>query len=215
MAGVKHLVALALSGSLGLLLLFLACALPQFNNWIPFTVVVFHLASPLPSLLARRHGDNSPGSSPGKEIAWFLTTGIVVSAFALPIVLARAQVAVAPNSEQSSTTTSPDHPTASTDLSNITSNYIVSPKIVATESSPQLTTSNPPSSTIDPSPTTLTKAVSGKMATKPSDQFTTVIDVGACGLVLAANSINFLTIFAFFVAFDSDDVEYSSSYSSW
>ena len=215
MAGVKQLVVLALSGSIGLLLLFLACALPQFNNWIPFTVVVFHLASPLPSLLARRHGDNSPGSSPAKEIAWFLTTGIVVSAFALPIVLARAQVAVAPNLEQSSTTTSPDHPTASTDLSNITSNYIVSPKIVATESSPQLTTSNPPSSTIDPSPTTLTKAVSGKMAMEPTDQLTTVIDVKACGLVLAANSIIFLTIFAFFVAFDSDDIEYSSSYSSW
>ena len=215
MAGVKHLVALALSGSLGLLLLFLACALPQFNNWIPFTVVVFHLASPLPSLLARRHGDSSPGSSPGKEIAWFLTTGIVVSAFALPIVLARAQVAVAPNPEQSSTTASPDYPMTSTDLSNITMNNNASPKIVATVSSPQLTTSNPPSSTTDPSPTTLTKAVSGKMATEPTDQLTTVIDVKACGLVLAANSIIFLTIFAFFVAFDSDDIEYSSSYSSW
>ena len=215
MAGVKRLVALALSGSLGLLLLFLACALPQFNNWIPFTVVVFHLASPLPSLLARRHGDNSPGSSPGKEIAWFLTTGIVVSAFALPIVLARDQVAVAPNQDHSSTTTSPDHPTTSTDLSNITSNNIVSPKIVATESSPEFTTSNPPTSTTDSSPTILTKAVSGKMATEPSDQFTTVIDVRACGLVLAANSIIFLTIFAVFVAFDSDDFEYSSSYSSW
>ena len=215
MAGVKQLVVLALSGSIGLLLLFLACALPQFNNWIPFTVVVFHLASPLPSLLARRHGDNSPGSSPGKEIAWFLTTGIVVSAFALPIVLARAQVAVAPNPEQSSTTASPDYPMTSTDLSSITMNNNASPKIVATVSSPQLTTSNPPSSTTDPSPTTLTKAVSGKMAMEPTDQLTTVIDVKACGLVLAANSIIFLTIFAFFVAFDSDDIEYSSSYSSW
>jgi len=215
MTGVKQLVALALSGSLGVLLLFLACALPQFNNWIPFTVVVFHLASPLPSLLARRHGDNSPGSSPGKEIAWFLTTGIVVSAFALPIVLARTQVAVAPNPEQSSTTTPPDYPMTSTALSNITSNNMASPKNEATESSPQLTTSKPPTSTTDTSPIILTKVVSVKMATEPSDQLTTVIDVRACGLVLAANSIIFLTIFAFFVAFDSDDVEYSSSYSSW
>ena len=38
MAGVKQLVVLALSGSIGLLLLFLACALPQFNSWLlPFT----------------------------------------------------------------------------------------------------------------------------------------------------------------------------------
>ena len=38
MAGVKQLVVLALIGSIGLLLLFLACALPQFNSWLlPFT----------------------------------------------------------------------------------------------------------------------------------------------------------------------------------
>merc|ERR1712045_916117 len=95
MAGVKALVALAFTGSIGLLFLFLACALPQFNNWYPFTVVVFYFLSPIPSLLARRHSDDS-ASNPCRELACFLTTGIVLSAFALPIVLARAPVAVVP-----------------------------------------------------------------------------------------------------------------------
>jgi len=93
MAGVKSLVALAFSGSIGLLFLFLACALPQFNNWIPFTVVIFYLLSPIPTLIAKRHSEDS-ASNPCRELAWFLTTGIVVSAFALPIVLARAPVTV-------------------------------------------------------------------------------------------------------------------------
>merc|ERR1712012_1173480 len=109
MAGVKALVALAFSGSIGLLFLFLACALPQFNNWIPFTVVIFYLISPIPTLIAKRRGDDSSGSNPCRELAWFLTTGIVVSAFALPIVLSRAPVAVtpAPLPPNSTTTTTP------------------------------------------------------------------------------------------------------------
>merc|ERR1711990_786942 len=150
MAGVKALVALAFSGSIGLLFLFLACALPQFNNWIPFTVVIFYLISPIPTLIAKRRGEDSSGSNPCRELAWFLTTGIVVSAFALPIVLARAPVAVTP---------APTPPTSTTP--------------------------------------------------DPSGQFTTVIDGGACGLVLTANSVTFLTILGFFIAFDSEDVEYS------
>merc|ERR1711971_344337 len=36
-----------------------------------------------------------------------------------------------------------------------------------------------------------------------------LIDGGACGLVLTANSVMFLTILGFFIAFDSEDVEYS------
>ena len=148
-----------------MLLLFLACALPQFDNWIPFTVVIFYLISPIPTLIAKRRarvgdvhtacmrGREGPtGSSPCRELACFLTTGIVVSAFALPIVLSRATL--------------------------------------TQTSAPML-----PNGTSTPNPS------------EQSD--TTVIDGGACGLVIAANSVMFLTILGFFLAFGSEDVEYS------
>jgi len=159
MAGIKSLVALAFTGSIGLLFLFLACALPQFNNWYPFTVVIFYLLSPIPTLIAKRHSEDST-SNPCRELAWFLTTGIVVSAFTLPIVLARAPVTV----------TIPD--------------------IVPT-----------------PGPTDL--AITTTMATIANTTTTTVIEGGACGLVVTANAVMFLTIMGFFIAFDSEDFEYS------
>ena len=43
----------------------------------------------------------------------------------------------------------------------------------------------------------------------PNNQLVPQIDGGACGLVLTANSVMFLTILGFFIAFDSEDVEYS------
>merc|ERR1712212_768013 len=161
MAGIKSLVALAFSGSIGLLFLFLACALPQFNNWYPFTVIIFYLICPLPSMIARRHSEDS-ASNPCRELAYFLTTGIVISAFALPIVLARAPVTVEPPVPDPTTTTPP-----TADLDNV------------------VTMGNTPTTT------------------------TTVIEGGACGLVVTANAVMFLTILGFFIAFDSEDVEYS------
>merc|ERR1711874_529095 len=96
-------------------------------------------------MLARRHSEDS-ASNPCRELAYFVTTGIVISAFALPIVLSRAPVTVTP------TTPPPD--------------------------------------------TTITTT-------------TTVITGGACGFVLTANAIMFLTILGFFITFDGDDVQYS------
>merc|ERR1711936_1483889 len=92
-------------------------------------------------MLARRHSEDS-ASNPCRELAYFVTTGIVISAFALPIVLSRAPVTVTPT-------------------------------------------------------------------TPPPDTTTTVITGGACGFVLTANAIMFLTILGFFIAFDGDDVQYS------
>merc|ERR1719419_176881 len=104
-------------------------------------------------MLARRHSEDA-ASNPCRELAYFVTTGIVISAFALPIVLARAEVTVSP------TTPAPDTVTT----------------------------------TISPNTTTTT---------------TTVITGGACGFVLTANAIMFLTILGFFITFDGDDVQYS------
>jgi len=55
-------------------------------------VTVFYLIAPFPWLLSKRYngGSGMGPSNPCQELAVFLTTGIVISAFALPIVLARS-----------------------------------------------------------------------------------------------------------------------------
>ncbi|XP_053628209.1 leptin receptor gene-related protein isoform X1 [Cherax quadricarinatus] len=93
MAGVKALVTLAFSASIGLMFLILACALPEYNNWWPFFVLMFYVLAPIPSIIARRMSEDTGGSNPCKELAYFVTAALVVSAFGLPIVLARSPVA--------------------------------------------------------------------------------------------------------------------------
>ncbi|KAL3289171.1 hypothetical protein HHI36_003607 [Cryptolaemus montrouzieri] len=73
-------------------LIILACALNTYASWWPFFVVLFYTISPIPTMIARRYSDGSGSSNSCMEMAIFLTMGIVVSSFALPIVLARVPV---------------------------------------------------------------------------------------------------------------------------
>jgi len=84
------LVALAFSGSIGMTLVILGCALPGYGKWWPFFVTLFYLLAPLPTVVARRYQDDVGASNACKELALFLTAGIVISAYGLPFVLAHA-----------------------------------------------------------------------------------------------------------------------------
>ncbi|KAK2580551.1 hypothetical protein KPH14_007683 [Odynerus spinipes] len=87
----RKLVLLAFAGSIGMTFVILGCALPQYEVWWPFFVVLFYVLAPIPTLIARRYTEDSTSSSnPCLELAIFLTMGFVVSSFALPIVLARS-----------------------------------------------------------------------------------------------------------------------------
>lgn len=71
-------------------LVILACALPQYGMWWPFFVVLFYILAPIPTLIARRYSIHQESSNACLENAIFITMGIIVSSFALPIVLARS-----------------------------------------------------------------------------------------------------------------------------
>ncbi|XP_046858416.1 leptin receptor gene-related protein-like [Xenia sp. Carnegie-2017] len=89
------IILLSLTGAIGILLVVLGCALPDYGIWWPFFVLIFYLLAPVPTIIANRLSDSygmSGNSNLCKEIALFLTSGIVLSAFGLPVVLARSKV---------------------------------------------------------------------------------------------------------------------------
>lgn len=89
MAGIKALVGLSFSGAIGLTFLLLGCALETYGKYWPMFVLIFYVLSPIPTFISRRLSDDDSSSNACRELSYFLTTGIVVSAFGLPIVLAR------------------------------------------------------------------------------------------------------------------------------
>ncbi|XP_032873827.1 leptin receptor overlapping transcript-like 1 isoform X1 [Amblyraja radiata] len=91
MAGIKALISLSFGGAIGLMFLMLGCTLPEYNKYWPLFVLFFYIISPIPYCIATRVVDDTDAASSAcKELAIFLTTGIVVSAFGLPIIFARA-----------------------------------------------------------------------------------------------------------------------------
>ncbi|ETE70383.1 Leptin receptor gene-related protein [Ophiophagus hannah] len=93
MAGIKALVGLSFTGVIGLTFLMLGCALETYGTYWPLFVLIFYAICPIPHFIARRVSDDTDAaSSTCQELSYFFTTGIVVSAFGLPIILARVEV---------------------------------------------------------------------------------------------------------------------------
>ncbi|TNN09061.1 Leptin receptor overlapping transcript-like 1 isoform 1 [Schistosoma japonicum] len=86
MTGVKTVIFVSLAASISFTFLLLACALPQYNVWWPLFMLIFYIIAPVPLLLAK----NCQNSSSSEDLSVFLTTVIVTSAYALPILFARA-----------------------------------------------------------------------------------------------------------------------------
>ncbi|CAH8586734.1 unnamed protein product [Schistosoma turkestanicum] len=86
MTGLRTVIFVSLSGSISFTLLLLACALPQYNVWWPLFMLIFYVIAPIPLLIAKNCQE---GHSFG-DVSIFLTTVVVFSAYALPILFARA-----------------------------------------------------------------------------------------------------------------------------
>ena len=81
---------LAFFVAMGGLLLILACALHQFNNWLPLTTLVPYVLLPLPYIIARRNSGaefEATADNSSYDVAIFTSVGIAISGYGIPMVL--------------------------------------------------------------------------------------------------------------------------------
>ncbi|KXJ17529.1 leptin receptor gene-related protein [Exaiptasia diaphana] len=88
------IIALSFTAAIGILLVVLGCALKDYGTWWPLFVLLFYCLAPIPTIVAKRLSEDfsSNSSNVAKEVSFFITSGIVISAFGLPIVLARCTI---------------------------------------------------------------------------------------------------------------------------
>ena len=93
-AGLKTVILLSFVLALGFLLIILSCAL--FANWLPILVALTFVTAPLPNALFAHCASDDFSSDPGVggpvDLGRFITSIVVVTGFALPVVLAHAEV---------------------------------------------------------------------------------------------------------------------------
>ncbi|THD28671.1 Leptin receptor overlapping transcript [Fasciola hepatica] len=86
MSVIRIVVLVALAGTCSFTFLLLACALPQYGVWWPMFVLIFYLLTPIPVMICATR-EIEPAA---KDLCTFITTVLIFSAYALPILLARA-----------------------------------------------------------------------------------------------------------------------------
>jgi len=91
-AGLKTVILLSFVLAVGFLLIILSCAL--WANWLPLLVALTFVLAPLPNALFSHCGSDEfseDGSGP-LDLGRFITSGVVVTGFALPLVLAHSDI---------------------------------------------------------------------------------------------------------------------------
>jgi len=93
-AGIKTVILLSFVLAVGFLMIILSCAL--FSNWLPLLVALIFVLAPLPNAVFSHCGGDDfatdyEGSGP-VDLGRFITSTIVVTGFALPLVLAHSEI---------------------------------------------------------------------------------------------------------------------------
>ncbi|KAI0703610.1 vacuolar protein sorting 55 protein [Cytidiella melzeri] len=93
-AGIKTVILLSFVLAVGFLLIILSCAL--WGNWLPILVALIFVLAPLPNWLFSHCGGDDfaadyEGSGP-VDMGRFITSTVVVTGFALPLVLAHSEI---------------------------------------------------------------------------------------------------------------------------
>jgi len=94
-AGLRTVILLSFVLAVGFLMIILSCALWQ--NWLPLLVALTFVLAPLPNALFSHCGSDEFAASYGEgsgplDLGRFITSIVVVSGFALPIILAHSEV---------------------------------------------------------------------------------------------------------------------------
>jgi len=93
-AGLKTVILLSFVLAVGFLLIILSCAL--WANWLPLLVALTFVLAPLPNFIfSQCGGDEFSASYEGSgpvDLGRFITATIVVTGFALPVVLTHSEV---------------------------------------------------------------------------------------------------------------------------
>ncbi|KAI0341610.1 vacuolar protein sorting 55 protein [Trametopsis cervina] len=93
-AGIKTVILLSFVLAVGFLMIILSCAL--WSNWLPILVALIFVLAPVPNWLFSHCGGDDftadyEGSGP-VDLGRFITSTVVVTGFALPLVLAHSEV---------------------------------------------------------------------------------------------------------------------------
>jgi len=94
-AGLKTVILLSFVLAVGFLMIILSCTL--FSNWLPLIVALTFVIAPLPNAIFAHCGSDDfsaadDGSSAAVDFGRFLTSCIVVTGFALPLVLGHSGI---------------------------------------------------------------------------------------------------------------------------